>query len=140
MNSIWRTVAYIIYVTLAFMNQSVPSSSCDYDKVHSANNDYNDGTDATYTTGATQVQTPSSANDAAGEWKCKYELLLAAQKATLASTPAPVVSAPIAAPVVSAKEDSQEWSRNGSYLWTLDVAKNSDSSATSSTYGTCSRE
>ena len=79
------------------MNVECPQQQC-------ANIDYNDGTDATYSTGATQVQTPSSANDAAAEWKRKYELLLAAQQATLASTPAPVISAPIAVTATKPKK------------------------------------
>ena len=69
--------------------------------MHCASIDYNDSTDATSSTAATQAQTPSLANAAAAEWKRKYELLLAAQQALLASTTAPV-SVPIAAPVVSA--------------------------------------
>ena len=47
--------------------QSVASSSCDYDEVHCANIDYNDGTEAISSTAATQVQTLSLANDVAAE-------------------------------------------------------------------------
>ena len=77
--------------------QSVASSSCDYNEVHCASIDYNDGTDATSSTAATQAQTSRSVNAAAAEWKRKYEKLsLAAQQATLALTSVPG-SAPIAA-------------------------------------------
>ena len=65
--------------------QSV-ASSCDY----YASIDYNNGTDATSYTAATQVQPPSPADDAVADLKRKYELLLAAHQA------------PIAAPVATA--------------------------------------
>ena len=46
-------------------------SSCDHDEVHCASINNNDGTDATCSTAATQMK--SFANDAAAEWKGKYE-------------------------------------------------------------------